>query len=282
MLFEVTHTIEFSYSQPVFLEPHTVRLRPRDDGWQRLLSFDLRVEPSPAGLSDCIELDGNATAHVWFEGLQEGLTISTAFTVETLRTNPFDFILDSGDLHLPMVYPEGMRSALAPYLLRNIQAGEVTDFARGVLQDAESRTLPFLDGITSRVHETCEFILRLEGDPWPPATTLAKRRGACRDLAVLMMDACRAVGLAARFVSGYLGWDPPGTEPELHAWVEVYLPGVGWRPYDPTHGVAVSDRHIALAAGASPAFATPTSGTFRGTGATSTMRTEVSMKITPA
>jgi transglutaminase-like putative cysteine protease len=94
------------------------------------------------------------------------------------------------------------------------------------------------------------------------------------------MDACRAAGLATRFVSGYQEGDPTRAERELHAWVEVYLPGAGWRGYDPTYGVPVADRHVAVAAGLTPRAAAPTSGTFRGTGTGSTLRTEIRMRVT--
>ena len=280
MLFDVTHTIEFSYTRPVFLEPHSIRLRPRDDGSQRLLSYDLKVEPSPAGLTECTELDGNVATRAWFDGLQERLKISTAFKVETLRRDPFDFILEPTALDLPMTYSVAREAALAPYLHRAAPSEVVTELATSVSREVDRKTLPFLGALTVRIHGTCQVFLRPVGDPWPPATTLAQCQGSCRDLAVLEMDACRSVGLAARFVSGYEQGDPSTSERELHAWVEVYLPGAGWRGYDPTHGVAVSDRHVAIAAGPAPEDAAPTTGTFRGTGVTSTLRTAIGMTAT--
>ena len=109
--------------------------------------------------------------------------------------------------------------------------------------------------------------------------TLAKAGGACRDLAVLEMEAIRAAGLPARFVSGYRAGDPETNNQELHAWVEVYLPGAGWRGYDPTTGFAVSDGHVALAAGSDPRIVAPTSGSFRGTGVVSSIWTSIDMRI---
>ena len=280
MLFHVTHITEFRYSHPVFLEPHRVQLRPRHDSWQRLLDFDMRVEPAPAGLSTCMELDGNESDRLWFNGLQKGLTITTKFTVETLRTNPFDYVLDPAGLRLPVVYDEEVSAALAPYRDRASSESQVVDFAESIAEEVDRETAPFLSILTNRIQGRSKIILRRRGDPWPPSRTLTQGRGACRDLAVLMMDACRAMGLAARFVSGYQEADPARTERELHAWVEVYLPGAGWRGYDPTGGLAVSDGHVALAAGAIPRATAPTSGAFRGTGATSTMRTDIHMKVT--
>ena len=277
MLFHVTHITEFRYSHPVFLEPHRVQLRPRHDGCQRLLDFDMHVDPAPAGLSACIELDGNASDRLWFNDLQKRLAITTRFTVETLCTNPFDYILDPAGLRLPMVYDEEVSAALAPYRDRANSRSAVLDFAEAIAEEVDRETAAFLIILTNRIQERSEIILRRRGDPWPASRTLTQGRGACRDLAVLMMDACRAMGLAARFVSGYQEADPARTERELHAWVEVYLPGAGWRGYDPTCGLAVSDRHVALAAAPKPSGASPTKGALRGDGVTSTLHTEIRM-----
>ena len=280
MLFEVTHTIEFSYSQPVFLEPHTVRLRPRCDSQQKVLDFHLVVEPTPAGLTPCNDLDGNLTDYVWFEGLQDLLNITASFSLETLRLDPFDFILEPSAVVLPMAYSPELSAALTAHRARADSGGEVAHFAEEVAREIDWETVPFLGALTSRIHQTCEGIIRPVNDPWPASETLAKRQGSCRDTAVLLMDACRSVGIAARFVSGYQEGVLNQTERELHAWVEVYLPGAGWRGYDPTLGLAVSDRHIAVAAGPTPRATAPTSGAFRGTDATSTMRTDIRMNIT--
>ena len=281
MLFEVTHTTQFSYSQPVFLEPHHVRLRPRYDGRQRPLCFDMRVEPSPEGMSTCTDLDGNVTDRVWFSGPQETLNITTSFRAETLDKSAFDFLLDPSALTLPMVYTGEMEAALAPYRDRAASSeDEIGHFAEGISREVHGETVPFLGAATERIHNTCQLILRPEGDPWPASATLAEGQGACRDVAVLLIDACRALGLAARFVSGYQEGDPGRAERELHAWAEIYLPGAGWRGYDPTSGLAVTDRHVAVAAGPTAMAAAPTSGTFRGTGATSTLYTDIRMTVT--
>lgn len=280
MIFDVTHITQFSYSKPVFLEPHSVRLRPRHDSSQRLLDFDMRVEPAPAGLSPCIDLDGNETTRIWFDGLQEIFKITTAFRVETLCTSPFDFVLEPAALVLPVAYTGELTAALAPYLHRATPSPHVDRFAQGIAQEVDNKTLPFVIALTRRIQEMCEFTLRPVGDPWPASVTLTRQQGTCRDFAVLLMDACRAAGLATRFVSGYQEGDPTRTERELHAWVEVYLPGAGWRGYDPTYGVPVSDQHVAVAAGLTPGAAAPTLGTFRGTGTDSTLWTEIRMRVT--
>ena len=113
----------------------------------------------------------------------------------------------------------------------------------------------------------------------PPRVTLEKGQGACRDLAVLFVAACRALGFGARFVSGYHQGHSEPMRRDLHAWAEVYLPGGGWRGYDPSLGLAVADRHVAVAAGTRPDQAAPISGSFRGTGVSSRMRAEIRMEF---
>ena len=280
MIFDITHVTEFSYSRPVFVEPHTVRLRPRCDGWQRLLDFEMQIEPEPAGLAECIDIGGTSVTRLWFDGTHESLSITTNSTVETLLHNPYDFVLDPESVELPVEFDEDIAAALGPYRDSPSVTDEISAFSTAISAQAGKQTLSFLDSLTRHIHESLERFVRPEGDPWRASVTLAKGKGACRDLAVLEMDAVRAAGLPARFVSSYRVGDPEDIDRELHAWVEVYLPGVGWRGYDPTTGLAVADGHVALSAGASPRTAAPTSGTFRGTGAGSSIHTSISMNIT--
>ncbi len=140
------------------------------------------------------------------------------------------------------------------------------------------KTQPFLLRMTEWINYEFATETRYEGDARSPLETLTTKLGACRDLAVLFMDACRSQGIAARFVSGYV-YDPFRTHgSELHAWAEVYIPGGGWRGYDPTIGVAVADGHIAVATGPEPQWAAPTEGSYIGTADDSTIDYEV--KIT--
>jgi transglutaminase-like putative cysteine protease len=277
---EISHTSVYAFSRPVFLEPHTVRLRPRCDASQHLIRFALEIEPAPAGLSEGLDVEGNSTAHVWFDGSTDRLSVVARIAVETLRENPFDYILDDPAIAcLPMPYPVDLRALLEPCLSREGPGPAIDRFARAIADETEMRPLPFLMALTRRISQTCRVALREEGEPQPPEVTLAEQRGACRDLAVVFMEACRALGLAARFVSGYQEGDPAGGTRDLHAWAEVYLPGGGWRGYDPTLGLAVADRHVALAASAHPRLAAPISGTFRGAGASSRLQAHIQLGV---
>ena len=282
MKLEIRHQLRFQYSRPVFIEPIIIRLRPRSDCHQQLLDFQLQVEPGLAGCVDMIDLDGNNSLAAWFDGLHSSLVINASSRVETRRENPFDFILtDPGADRIPLAYPESLQDSLLPYL-KGASEQQVSVFARETLNSAEGRTLPFLMGLTQKIHEDFEWCIREKGEPLTARETLVQKQGACRDLAVLFMECCRSVGLAARFVSGYGPWEKQKNEhPYLHAWTEVYLPGGGWRGYDPTQGLAVGDGYVALAAGPCPELAAPTSGAFRGTGAESHLDYDLKIEIVP-
>jgi len=266
MRFHIEHRTWYRYSGPVFLEPQVIRLRPREDATQKLLSYSLQVSPSPAGHSCLLDLEGNNADLVWFDGQTELLEISVVFQVETLRSNPFDFIFPhTGDGLLPPPFTGETDAILKGY--RNPgRSRTVKEFARQIAAEAGGQIHHFLTLLCRRIYDQSRIVIRLRGAPYPPGRTLSEQRGSCRDLAVLFIDACRHQGLPARFVSGYQAGDPDTKQRELHAWAEVYLPGGGWRGYDPTHGLVVSDGHVAVAACSQPATAAPLTGNFRGGG----------------
>jgi transglutaminase-like putative cysteine protease len=280
--FEITHLARYAYNQPVFLEPHLLRVRPRVDGGQSLDSFRLVVKPQPNGLSTSLDAEGNVVSLAWFNGLASELTVRAESVVTTARKNPFEFILPPNRLALPMAYSPVEEPLVAAARKR---VGEIpTDdpvgrFAADVAAEVDQQVVPFLSRLTERLSSTWTISRRESGSPWSALETLGRRSGACRDLAVLFMDACRSVGLAARFVSGYQQHSANYAH-DLHAWAEVYLPWAGWRGYDPAQGLAVADQHIALAASARPEQAAPIVGSFRGIAATATLTATVTINRT--
>src|SRR2546427_8738840 len=174
MLFEVGHLTRSTCDHPVLLEPLTIRLRPRCDIFQRLISFDLTVEPSPEGMSQMMDVEGNALSQAWFLGASESLTLRTSCTVETLRTNPFDYVvLDPEGLRVPMVYPEAERRALARYLEASGDPA-VEAFAAGVLRSAGGGATPFLRALCPRVASRISPEGPRGGEPPPARETLAR------------------------------------------------------------------------------------------------------------
>ncbi|MDB9525839.1 transglutaminase family protein [Oscillatoria sp. CS-180] len=264
MRYQISHTTTYRYDHPVQLGAHTVRLRPRSDGSQMLRQFSINVQPQPDKLSDVLDLDGNACLKLWFpkQSISE-LSIYTEATVETFRTNPFNYLSEPWAIAAPIDYPSSIAAYLTPYLqpaLSTVLSPQVVTFAQTLLSKVEGNVSFFLSQLTQNIYDEFDYLHRPKGTPQPAHVTLIQKSGSCRDFAVLFMAACQAVGLAARFVSGYQEGDTDQESRELHAWPEVYIPGGGWRGFDPTHGLAVSDRHIALAAAAHPAAAAPVSG----------------------
>jgi transglutaminase-like putative cysteine protease len=186
-----------------------------------------------------------------------------------------DYLLDLSAFRLPPSYTGGLERLLAPYSSRAKWDDQVAKFAQKIAYEARENTLDFLDGLNRRLHETCSHIIRETGGPQSPVFTLQQRQGSCRDLAVLFIDACRAVGIAARFLSGYRRYGRDPSKRYMHAWPEVFLPGGGWRGYDPTQGGLVSDLHVAVAASHEPAGAAPIQGAFYGESVPSTMEVRV-------
>jgi transglutaminase-like putative cysteine protease len=265
MRYSILHTTTYTYSQPVTLAPHTVRLRPRCDGHQTLECFGLEVSPQPLQQAAVTDLDGNAVVKLWFapEAVTQ-LVIGARSQVETHLINAFSYILESWAQELPIDYPSSLAHQLKPYLIGHpvdvgIDPG-VVSLVQEIGQQVNGNVSAFLTTLNQRIYQSCESVVREVGNPYPAGFTWAKRMGSCRDLAVLMMECCRAVGLAARFVSGYQEGDRDQGDRHLHAWMEVYLPGAGWRGYDPMHGLAVSDRHIALVASTHFGYAAPILG----------------------
>jgi transglutaminase-like putative cysteine protease len=282
MLFKGSHLIRYSYSLPVFLEPHVLRLRPRNDTSQQIREFSMRVEPPPAGTHDFLDAEGNLATSVWFEGKIEAMTVSSTFEVRTLCANPFGFLVtENAFCQLPSRYTGSDANALAPFLGTAEPESEIKAFVQHLVEKAAGNSLDFLVLLNTAIYENFTVEIRDDGPPLPPVLTMERKQGSCRDFAVLFIAACRSVGLAARFVSGYQEGDPDMVQRHLHAWAEVYIPGAGWRGYDPTHGLAVADRHIVLAASYHSSGAAPTSGTFRGTGSTALMDYAIDLRSFP-
>ena len=301
MLLSIRHHLRYVYGRPVFLEPMTLRLTPKQDCSQQLLGHSLRLEAEPAGSSAIQEADGSGALVCWFSEERDQLEIAMEAKVRTLRPNPFDWIITFAPAQrLPARYPAAEAAALAAYLDPPMGAplrapmvfgpgpgagdcegeeGSVAAWAAEQAAAVEHNTTAFLMQLADRIHHDFQHVGRFEGEPMAPEETLAGRSGACRDTAMLFVAACRSQGLAARFVSGYSIHHPPEvTEHELHAWAEVYLPGAGWRGYDPSLGLAVADGHLVLATAPDHRLAAPVTGTYRGTGVTSTMTYALSVR----
>lgn len=280
MRLAIAHCTTYRFDGPVFLEPHALRLTPRGDPAQRLEAFSLSISPRPQAVSHQLDAAGNAVHRAWFLDLVGGLEIRMAAVVETMRDNPFDFLQE------PMEAPGVL---LAPALAPAFQAPEDVEAVALLVHQAgplaPEDAMGFCLRLCALLHQRIEKIARQEPGVLGPAAVLASGQAACRDMTLLFMECCRACGLPARFVSGY---QHPAVDEasqdagrDLHAWAEVYLPGGGWRGFDPTHGLAVADRHVAVAAAPRWQEAMPVTGSFRGTGVTAILEHAVEIHQLP-
>lgn len=285
MLFDITHKTTYRYSQPVELAPHVLRTRPRVDGGQRLLRYTLRIAPTPAGITETTDPCGNAMTCIWFTQATEFLEIHASLAVEVTRENPFEYRLsDPGVAVLPARYNDDDRRLLAPYLGgERAAAPSVAAFAEAVAAESGGATLNYVMDLGRAIKRQLGYVVREEGAPYAPDEALSVGSGSCRDFAMLYIAACRHMGLAARFVSGYVQGEVGGLSQTnyLHAWAEVYIPGGGWRGFDPTHAVAVADHHLTVAAGPEPEDAAPIHGHYRAEGVASRLETHINVQVYP-
>jgi transglutaminase-like putative cysteine protease len=266
MRLSVRHDTLYRYSTPVRLASHVLRLNPRTEN-ARILAGSLIVDPAPAQRRDATDGFGNRITEVSFEGLSDRLCIESRFDIDIVEAAP---LRDPGLPPLP--WPPGPPDELADFRPGDDQGAAVQAFAATLASDSLWVALPFLNSLSQTLFTRLERRIRVDGAAQTAAETLATGVGACRDLTVLFMAACRSLGIAARFVSGYQAQaETPDGQRHLHAWPEVFLPGLGWRGFDPTHGIAVTDGHIALCAAPDQAGTMPVEGGFFGTGVTSTL-----------
>lgn len=265
------HVTRYKYDRPVQLGPQVIRLRPAPHCRTPILSYSLRVEPAKHFINWQQDPFANYLARLVFPEKTTEFTVTVDLVAEMAVYNPFDFFLEPHAQTVPFKYDEAQQIELAPYL----QAAPLTPLLAAYLQDiprAERTTIDFLVDLNQRVQRSVSYLIRLEPGVQTPEETLKKASGSCRDSGWLLVELLRHLGLAARFVSGYLiqlapdekALDgPSGTEvdfTDLHAWCEVYLPGAGWIGLDPTSGLLAGEGHIPLAATPTPGSAAPISG----------------------
>jgi transglutaminase-like putative cysteine protease len=267
----VRHVTTYRYTQPVSFGMHRVMFRPRDSYDQRLLRASLTVTPEPVSMHWTHDVFNNCVACVEFAGLSNSLRFESEIEVEHATTHLPDFPIAEHAQFYPFSYdqedmPDLLRSIERHYPDRdNILAA----WARGFIGEAgRLRTADLLARITRTIRRDFTYVRREEMGIQPPLETLRLRSGSCRDFALLMMEALRALGFATRFVSGYLY--TPGKDDgregggATHAWVQVYVPGAGWMEFDPTNDIAGNHGLIRVAIARDPVQAVPLWGTWTG------------------
>jgi len=267
----LSHVTEYRYDRPVSLSPQVVRLRPAPHCRTRILSYSQRIEPAGHFINWQQDPFSNYLARLVFPEKTKEFRITVDIVAEMAVYNPFDFFLEPYAEQFPFVYDETLQRELAPYLVKSALTPKFADLL-ATIDRGEQRTIDFLVALNQRLQHEIKYLIRLEPGVQTPEETLTKASGSCRDSGWLLVQALRHLGLAARFVSGYLiqltpdvkALDgPSGTDhdfTDLHAWCEVFLPGAGWIGLDPTSGLLAGEGHIPLACTPEPSSAAPVTG----------------------
>ncbi|MES2956636.1 MAG: transglutaminase family protein [Pseudomonadota bacterium] len=267
----LNHVTHYRYDRRVALSPQVVRLKPAPHCRTPILAYSLRIEPEPHFINWQQDPFANHLARLVFPDKTTEFKVTVDLVAEMSVYNPFDFFLEPGAEKFPFSYDADVARELAPYLAK----GEATPRFAALLKGIDltpQRTIDFLVGLNQRLQKDIRYLIRMEPGVQTPEVTLVNASGSCRDSGWLMVQVLRHLGLAARFVSGYLiqlkpdvkALDgPSGAEvdfTDLHAWCEVYLPGAGWIGFDPTSGLMAGEGHIPVACTPEPSSAAPVSG----------------------
>ena len=267
----IKHHTEYRFDRRVALSPHVIRLRPAPHCRTPVQSYSLKVKPRKHFINWQQDPFGNYLARLVFPEKTRGLSIEVELIARMTVFNPFDFFLEDTAQKFPFQYEPQLKRDLAPYLRVNAAGPQLKRWLAGI-DRSEQALMDFLVGLNQALQRRVKYLIRMEPGVQSCEQTLTDGSGSCRDSAALMVQICRHLGLAARFVSGYLvqlsadvkALDGPAGPArdftDLHAWSEVFLPGAGWVGLDPTSGLLAGEGHIPLACTPEPAGAAPVTG----------------------
>ena len=267
MKIKYIHNLEYSYEESVQLGEHRLCIKPRSHGFQRLINFNLNISPNPKILYPLLAASGEEINRITFEGYTDSLSIKAISEVETLK---HPCILDGvkeRDLTLPFcrsIINRDLQGALEGWMPNGQHDPSAVELAQESLAGSSNNALSFTFQLIEIIQDRVKYTKRHSVPECPASRTLRERIGSCRDLAMLMVESCRSVGIPSRFVSGYHFEDPLPKEFELHAWAELYIPGAGWRGFDPSGKGLIDERYLTLVSSSKSNLTAVITGNFRG------------------
>jgi transglutaminase-like putative cysteine protease len=267
-LLTVHHSTVYRYGEPVCLGEHRMMFRPRASHDLRLIRTNLVITPQPDRLRWLHDPFDNSVAVATFEGTTSELRFESTVTLEQFETSLPEYSLEEYARTYPFRYSDEDFPNLARALARHYPGESVSEWALQFLDASDTTgTMKILRAMTRRIREECLYSRRIEKGVQTPEETLRSRQGSCRDFAVLMMEASRSLGIAARFVSGYI-FVPSNSGAAgggaMHAWMQAYLPGAGWIDFDPTNSIIGNRNLIRVAVAWAPDQVLPLWGTYSG------------------
>ena len=270
-IFSVHHTTTYRYKRPVRPGQHQLLFRPRDSFDQRLLDCRLTIQPEPVDIRWIHDVFGNCVTLVDFAASTTHLTFDTSIRLEHTPENSPDFLIEDYARSHPFAYHPEELPDLVPYTRRHHGDDHAVDewLASFVTIGASQPTGRLLMTLNEAIAEGFSYQRRTARGTQTPAETLALQQGTCRDFALLMMEAARSLGFAARFITGYV-YVPARDGPvrlgggSTHAWCQIYVPGSGWVEFDPTNGIVGNRDLIRVGVARTPQQAVPLSGTYWG------------------
>jgi uncharacterized protein (DUF2126 family)/transglutaminase-like putative cysteine protease len=268
----ISHHTEYKYDRSINMGPHIFRLRPAPHSRTKIKSYSLKIIPEDHYINWQQDPFGNYQARVVFNKPTTEFSFTVDLVAEMTVINPFDFFLEEYAEEFPFVYDKISKAELAPYLKKRKASPKFLELIDSLQPKEPIRSVDYLVSVNQAIYNLVGYGIRLEPGVQTPNETLSKKTGSCRDSSWLLVQLFRHLGLASRFVSGYLVQltsdqksldGPSGPEEDftdLHAWAEVYIPGAGWIGLDPTSGLFAGEGHIPLACTPEPSSAAPVTG----------------------
>jgi transglutaminase-like putative cysteine protease len=265
--YKILHRTYYNFPAEVRLQPHALRLRPREGHELRIESSQLTISPN-ARVRWQLDMEDNSIAIASFESPTRQLSIESEIIIAQYNESPLDFLVADYAVDFPFAYTPEEQVVLLPYMILALpeSSQQLAEMVAKIWQPGEPiQTAALLQRIIIHINQSLSYAIREEPGVQTPVQTLSKQSGSCRDFAYLFMEVTRSLGLASRFVSGYLNAEPSSADfGATHAWAEVYLPGVGWKGFDPTSGLIVGPNHISVAVARLPDSVPPVAGTYLG------------------